>query len=89
MRERGRGPRTAVSTLSNAGGRDSQSPCVRCWRRNPTAYIERHRLSRRAPTFDPSTIKEVLAPAPDPQRMICVGLNHADHAREVAAALSD
>src|SRR5690242_12983292 len=31
--------------------------------------------------FDRSGVK-LLAPIPDPQKIICVGLNYADHARE-------
>lgn len=32
--------------------------------------------------IDPATIKKLLAPVPDAQKVICVGLNYADHARE-------
>jgi 2-keto-4-pentenoate hydratase/2-oxohepta-3-ene-1,7-dioic acid hydratase in catechol pathway len=32
-------------------------------------------------TIDPQTV-QLLAPVPDPQKVICVGLNYADHARE-------
>jgi 2-keto-4-pentenoate hydratase/2-oxohepta-3-ene-1,7-dioic acid hydratase in catechol pathway len=32
-------------------------------------------------TIDPRTVR-LLAPIPDPQKVICVGLNYADHARE-------
>jgi 2-keto-4-pentenoate hydratase/2-oxohepta-3-ene-1,7-dioic acid hydratase in catechol pathway len=32
-------------------------------------------------TFDPGTVR-LLAPIPEPQKVICVGLNYADHARE-------
>jgi 2-keto-4-pentenoate hydratase/2-oxohepta-3-ene-1,7-dioic acid hydratase in catechol pathway len=32
-------------------------------------------------TIDPGTVR-VLAPIPEPQKVICVGLNYADHARE-------
>jgi len=32
-------------------------------------------------TIDPQTVR-LLAPIPDPQKVICVGLNYADHARE-------
>jgi 2-keto-4-pentenoate hydratase/2-oxohepta-3-ene-1,7-dioic acid hydratase in catechol pathway len=32
-------------------------------------------------TIDPRTV-QLLAPVPDPQKVICVGLNYADHARE-------
>jgi 2-keto-4-pentenoate hydratase/2-oxohepta-3-ene-1,7-dioic acid hydratase in catechol pathway len=32
---------------------------------------------------------EFLAPVPDPQKVICVGLNYADHAKEGGAAIPD
>jgi len=32
-------------------------------------------------TIDPATVR-LLAPIPDPQKVVCVGLNYADHARE-------
>ncbi len=35
----------------------------------------------RAPGFLPKGVK-LLAPIPDPQKVLCVGLNYADHARE-------
>jgi len=34
--------------------------------------------------FDPLTVR-LLPPVPDPQKVICVGLNYADHARESGA----
>lgn len=33
------------------------------------------------PAIDPQTAR-ILAPIPDPQKVICIGLNYADHARE-------
>ena len=44
-----------------------------------------HRAARviaEGPDVDPATIKKWLAPVPDPRKVICVGLNYADHARE-------
>jgi len=32
-------------------------------------------------TIDPQSVR-LLAPVPDPQKVVCVGLNYADHARE-------
>lgn len=37
------------------------------------------------PEIDPATVKKLLAPVPDPRKVICVGLNYADHARESGA----
>src|SRR5688572_1347628 len=31
--------------------------------------------------------RQLLAPVPDPQKVICVGLNYADHAKESGAAI--
>jgi 2-keto-4-pentenoate hydratase/2-oxohepta-3-ene-1,7-dioic acid hydratase in catechol pathway len=47
-----------------------------------------HRAARviaEGPDVDPATIKKLLAPVPDPRKVICVGLNYADHARESGA----
>ena len=41
-------------------------------------------IARGAP-FSPQGV-ELLAPIPDPQKVICIGLNYADHARESGAA---
>jgi 2-keto-4-pentenoate hydratase/2-oxohepta-3-ene-1,7-dioic acid hydratase in catechol pathway len=38
------------------------------------------------PDVDPATIKKLLPPVPDPRKIICVGLNYADHAREGGSA---
>jgi 2-keto-4-pentenoate hydratase/2-oxohepta-3-ene-1,7-dioic acid hydratase in catechol pathway len=35
--------------------------------------------------FDPATVR-LLAPVPDPEKVICIGLNYADHARESGMA---
>lgn len=35
----------------------------------------------KSPAIDPANVK-LLAPIPDPQKVLCVGLNYADHARE-------
>src|SRR5262245_10532244 len=35
----------------------------------------------------PATGLKLLAPVPDPQKVICVGLNYADHAKESGAAI--
>jgi len=43
-----------------------------------------HRAAKAAAVgelIDPSSVR-VLAPIPDPQKVICIGLNYADHARE-------
>jgi 2-keto-4-pentenoate hydratase/2-oxohepta-3-ene-1,7-dioic acid hydratase in catechol pathway len=51
-----------------------------------------HRAARvvaEGPDVDPATIKKLLAPVPDPQKVICVGLNYADHAREGGATPPD
>ena len=40
------------------------------------------RAAAEGPELDPATIKKLLAPVPDAQKVICVGLNYADHARE-------
>ena len=37
--------------------------------------------AERAPGIAPKSVK-LLAPIPDPQKVLCVGLNYADHARE-------
>jgi 2-keto-4-pentenoate hydratase/2-oxohepta-3-ene-1,7-dioic acid hydratase in catechol pathway len=37
----------------------------------------------------PSAVKKLLAPVPDPRKIICVGLNYADHAREGGVAPPD
>jgi 2-keto-4-pentenoate hydratase/2-oxohepta-3-ene-1,7-dioic acid hydratase in catechol pathway len=39
----------------------------------------------RGPVIDPATVK-LLPPVPDPEKVICVGLNYADHARESGVA---
>lgn len=44
-----------------------------------------HRAARviaEGPDVDPATIKKLLPPVPDPRKVICIGLNYADHARE-------
>ena len=38
------------------------------------------------PELDPKTVKKLLAPVPDARKVICVGLNYADHARESGAS---
>jgi 2-keto-4-pentenoate hydratase/2-oxohepta-3-ene-1,7-dioic acid hydratase in catechol pathway len=38
--------------------------------------------------FDPQSVR-TLAPVPDPQKIICVGLNYADHAKETGATVGD
>ncbi|HWB12226.1 MAG TPA: fumarylacetoacetate hydrolase family protein [Pirellulales bacterium] len=51
-----------------------------------------HRAARviaEGPDVDPATIKKLLAPVPDPRKVICVGLNYADHARESGATPPD
>ncbi len=35
----------------------------------------------------PIKVEKLLAPVPDPQKVICVGLNYADHANESGAAI--
>ena len=40
---------------------------------------------KRGPLIDPVTVK-LLPPVPDPEKVICVGLNYADHARESGVA---
>jgi len=43
----------------------------------------------RGPEIDPAAIRKLLAPVPDPRKVICVGLNYADHAKESGAAPPD
>ena len=38
-------------------------------------------VASKGASIDPRTVR-LLAPIPDPQKVICVGLNYADHARE-------
>jgi 2-keto-4-pentenoate hydratase/2-oxohepta-3-ene-1,7-dioic acid hydratase in catechol pathway len=48
-----------------------------------------HRAARviaEGPDVDPATIKKLLAPVADPRKVICIGLNYADHAREGGVA---
>jgi 2-keto-4-pentenoate hydratase/2-oxohepta-3-ene-1,7-dioic acid hydratase in catechol pathway len=48
-----------------------------------------HRAARviaEGPDVDPTTIKKLLAPVADPRKVICIGLNYADHAREGGVA---
>lgn len=42
----------------------------------------------RGEPFDPQSAR-TLAPVPDPQKIICVGLNYADHAKETGATVGD
>src|SRR5262249_18749902 len=37
-------------------------------------------------TFDATSVK-LLAPVPDPEKVICIGLNYADHAAESGQAI--
>lgn len=37
-------------------------------------------------TYDPASVR-LLAPVPDPQKIICIGLNYSDHAAETGAPI--
>ena len=47
------------------------------------------RAAAEGPEIDPAAIKKLLAPVPDAQKVICVGLNYADHARETGGTPPD
>ncbi len=42
----------------------------------------------RGTSFDPQSVRR-LPPVPDPQKIICIGLNYADHAAETGATVGD
>jgi len=51
----------------------------------PDALRQAARAAVRATPIDAASV-DLLAPVPDPEKIICVGLNYADHARESGAA---
>jgi 2-keto-4-pentenoate hydratase/2-oxohepta-3-ene-1,7-dioic acid hydratase in catechol pathway len=46
-------------------------------------------LAAEAPELDAAAIKKLLPPVPDPRKILCIGLNYADHARESGATPPD
>ena len=46
-------------------------------------------LAAEASELDPAAIKKLLPPVPDPRKILCIGLNYADHARESGATPPD
>lgn len=51
-----------------------------------SGMLERVRAVQGAPQVDPENV-QYLPPITDPQKILCVGLNYVDHARETGAAI--
>ena len=66
----------------------SRPACAACWR--PARYPGR-REKGKLPLPKPDGFRRapgsVLAPIPDPEKIVCLGLNYSDHAKETGAAI--
>ncbi len=54
----------------------------------PTRVTEAREATERGAAIPPDQVR-LVAPVPDPQKIICVGLNYADHATESGAQVGD
>lgn len=69
---------------------DADSNLPKCMKRLIRAW-ESHRATvqhaeKHAEAFDPTTV-DIVAPIPQPDKVICIGLNYADHAAETGAEI--
>jgi len=85
------GPRAAVATSAGYVDPALADPTLPCClkqllARGASALSAAATAAKTSPVIPIEQVKR-LAPIPDPQKIICVGLNYADHARETGAEI--